>query len=201
MLAGNVVALLSPMIFIPILTYGFGPQNYDWKSMAMIRLADDSDVVKNTDVEGIPVAVGLTPEQNEKEQATLKRASLVAKAVTAAMTLILLVLWPIPLYAESKIFSKSFFTGWVVVGILWLFCSAFTVGLYPLWEGRAGMAYTFKSILKDISGKGKPDPVGRQHEILEGATGSGEGSEGSEAGGNEKERAIESGVLEKQATS
>ena len=97
MLAGNVVALLSPMIFIPILTYGFGPQNYDWKSMAMIRLADDSDVVKNTDVEGIPVAVGLTPEQNEKEQATLKRASLVAKAVTAAMTLILLVLWPIPL--------------------------------------------------------------------------------------------------------
>ena len=28
MLAGNVVALLSPLIFVPVLTYAFGPQNY-----------------------------------------------------------------------------------------------------------------------------------------------------------------------------
>ena len=28
MLAGNVVALLSPLVFVPVLTYTFGPQNY-----------------------------------------------------------------------------------------------------------------------------------------------------------------------------
>lgn len=28
MLAGNVVALLSPLIFVPVLTYALGPQNY-----------------------------------------------------------------------------------------------------------------------------------------------------------------------------
>ena len=61
MLAGNVVALLSPVIFIPVLTLIFGVgklyhllilvsmliamvDNYDWVSMKKIRLVDDSDV-------------------------------------------------------------------------------------------------------------------------------------------------------------
>ena len=165
--------------------------------MALIRLADDSDVVKNTDVEAIPVAMGLSPEQNEKEQVALKRASVIAKVTTAVMTIALLVLWPMPMYSVGYVFSKPFFNGWVVVGILWLFCSSFTVGLFPLWEGRAGMAYTLKSIIRDITGKGKPNSMSRQHEILEGANGSGEGSED---GGIEKEKGIESGILEKQAT-
>jgi Na+/proline symporter len=46
MLAGNVVALLAPVVFIPILTYlpPFKPQNYDWVSMWAIRKGDDHDL-------------------------------------------------------------------------------------------------------------------------------------------------------------
>jgi hypothetical protein len=72
------------------------------------------------------------------------------------MAISFLVLWPMPMYGSSYIFSKKFFTGWVVVGILWMFCSCFTVGLYPLWEGRKTSVRTFKSIYADLMGKQRP---------------------------------------------
>lgn len=156
MLAGNVVALLSPLVFVPVLTYAFGPQNYDYKSMAAIRLGNDEDIAAaaNTDLELIPGVNGMSAAESEAEQKNLTRASLIAKSLTGFMTIALLILWPMPLYGSGYIFSKKFFTGWVSVGILWLFCSSFCVALFPLWEGRHSMARTFKGIVRDLSGKG-----------------------------------------------
>ena len=77
-----------------------------------------------------------------------------------------------PMYGSGYIFSKPFFTGWISVGILWLFCSSFMVGLFPLWEGRHSMARTFKGIFKDLSGKGG---ARRKTQVLEGTDGIGEG--------------------------
>jgi hypothetical protein len=68
------------------------------------------------------------------------------------------------MYGTGYIFSLKFFTGWVVVGIMWIFFSLFgyiypkgvayfSVGLYPLWEGRYAMASTFNAIYRDITGK------------------------------------------------
>lgn len=157
MLAGNVVALLSPLIYIPILTYAFGPQSYDYKSMAQIRLANDLDLVADPELLPSPSPSSSLPSSDPsshliEDQAKLTRASTIAKALTASMTLALLVLWPMPLYGSGYVFSKRFFTGWVVVGILWLFGSAFCVGLYPLWEGRRSMAHTFRGIMRDLKG-------------------------------------------------
>ena len=156
MLAGNVVALLSPLIYIPILTYAFGVQDYDYKSMLLIRLGDDRDLAAaaDLDLEDIPGASISAPVPDlEKEQEKLKRASVIAKSMTGFLTISLIILWPMPMFGTGYVFSKKFFTGWVVVGILWLFCSAFCVGLYPLWEGRGAMAHTFKSIWQDLTGK------------------------------------------------
>src|SRR2546429_77662 len=71
MLAGNVVALLSPLIFIPVLTYGFGADNYDYESMKAIRRGDDTDIAAtaNVDLELIPGERHLTEAQQEEEQA------------------------------------------------------------------------------------------------------------------------------------
>ncbi|KAL9043845.1 MAG: hypothetical protein Q9214_002980 [Letrouitia sp. 1 TL-2023] len=169
MLAGNVVALLSPMIFIPVLTYAFGPQNYDYKSMALIRLGDDSDLAASAhvDLELIPGAAQASDAELLAEKDKLKRAFVIASTMTVIMTLALLVLWPMPMYGSAYVFSKKFFTGWVCVGILWLFFSAFCVGLYPLWEGRHTMAHTFKSIVKDLSGRGKPPMHGRSMDVTD----------------------------------
>ena len=171
MLAGNVVALLSPLIFVPVLTYAFGPQNYDYKSMAAIRLGNDEDIAAaaHTDLELIPGGNGMSAAELEMEQTKLRRASIIAKSLTGFMTIALLILWPMPMYGSGYVFSRKFFTGWVSVGILWLFCSSFCVGLFPLWEGRHSMAGTFKGIVRDLSGRGGANTRGR---VIEGSDGS-----------------------------
>lgn len=157
MLAGNVVALLSPLIFVPVLTFSFGPQNYDYQSMLQIRRGDDGDIAKDNDIdlELVPGAGNITDQDHLVEQVKLKRASFIARTVTALMTVCFLVLWPIPLYGTSYVFSKGFFTAWVSVAMGWLFCSAIGVGLYPLFEGRHSIRHTFKGIVADLAKRTK----------------------------------------------
>lgn len=159
MLAGNVTALLSPVIFVPVLTYALRPDNYDWESMKQIRKGDDHDiaVTANVDLEQIPGERSHSIAESQEEQTKLLRAAKIARVMTVLMTVSLLVLWPMPMYGSSYIFSKPFFTGWVSVGILWLFCSSFAVGVYPLFEGRHTMKRTFMRIVRDITGKEKPN--------------------------------------------
>ncbi|KAF1935558.1 urea active transporter [Clathrospora elynae] len=171
MLAGNVVALLSPLIFVPVLTYALGPQNYDWLSMKAIRKGNDHDLAMaaHVDLERISREQRRAIETETEEQAKLLKASRIARWLTLFMAVAFLVLWPMPMYGSGYIFSKKFFTGWVVVGILWMFCSSFAVGLYPLWEGRKTSIRTLKAIYMDVTGKkGPPKHV----EVTEG-----EGSE------------------------
>ena len=163
MLVGNVVALLSPVVFVPILTYTFGVQRYDWKSMLAIRLGDDKELADaaHVDLEAIPGhRASITHDMVNSpdfvaEQQNLKRSVKVAGGLTVFLAVALLVIWPMPMYGSSYVFSRQFFTGWVVVGIIWLFFSTFCVGLYPLWEGRRSIARVFKAAARDMSGKGK----------------------------------------------
>lgn len=172
MLAGNVAALLSPLVFVPVLTYAFGRQNYDWVSMTLIRVGDDSDIAKSAHID-LELTLGAaeqrrrtsTVEAEAAEQRKLKRAAVIARSMTVAMTLILLILWPMPLYGTGYIFSKKFFTGWVTVGILWLFCSTACVGVFPLWQGRKTMAHTVRSMVLDVRGRYRPTLQGRAEEV------------------------------------
>jgi hypothetical protein len=161
MLAGNVAALLSPIVFIPVLTYALGADNYDWESMKAIRKGDDTDLAAaaHLDPEMVSTLQPVTPEQEEAEQRQLLKAAKTARYLTLFLTVALLVLWPMPMYGSGYVFSKKFFTGWVAVGILWMFCSAACVGVYPVIEGRKTMAHTVKAIFLDITGKKKPYTV------------------------------------------
>ncbi|KAF8848571.1 urea active transporter-like protein [Acephala macrosclerotiorum] len=158
MLAGNVMALLSPLIFTPLFTLIFGLDHYDWKSMAAIRKGDDHDMAAEAhiDLELIPGEHEETAAEYADEQAKLFRASKIAKTMTVVLTLALLVLWPMPMYGSGYIFSKKFFTGWVVVGIMWLIGSLLCVGVFPVFEGRKDLAFTVKAIYLDITGKKHP---------------------------------------------
>ncbi|KAK5409914.1 urea active transporter [Exophiala xenobiotica] len=169
MLAGNVTALLSPLVFVPILTFAFGRQNYDWQSMRAIRRGDDSDIIRRASVsvesDVMPTVTSQSAEQEASEQKKLKKAAIISRSLTAFMTIAMLVLWPMPMYGSGYVFSKKFFTGWVVVGILWLFFSTLCVGVFPLWQGRKTMAHTVKSIILDISGKKHPAIHGRANAV------------------------------------
>jgi len=158
MLAGNVAALLSPLVLTPIFTLIFGVDKYDWASMGAIRKGDDHDLADaaSVDLEQIPGEHNPTSEEFAAEQVKLLRASKIAKTMTVVLTVALLLLWPMPMYGSGYIFSKKFFTGWVVVGIIWLFGSLMCVGIFPVFEGRHALASTVKSIYLDITGKQHP---------------------------------------------
>lgn len=142
MLVGNVVALLSPFIFIPILTYlpPFKPQNYDWVSMASIRKDDSAEEPFDA------------PAAEETRQ--LNRAAKTARVLCVVLALCFIILWPMPLFGTGYVFGREFFTGWVVVGIIWLFCSSGVVVFLPLWQSRRTIAHTVKSVWADVTGKG-----------------------------------------------
>lgn len=161
MLAGNVAALLSPVLFSPILTYTLGSQHYDYKTMLAIRKVDDTDVAAaaQVDLEQIPGGEATTTThqaQEEEEERKLNRAALYSRTLTIAMVLCFLILWPIPMYGSSYVFSKRFFTGWVVVGILWLFVTTFGVVVFPLYEGRESIVRVVRLMGLDlVGGKGR----------------------------------------------
>ncbi|KAL2173937.1 Sodium:solute symporter family-domain-containing protein [Thermothelomyces heterothallicus CBS 202.75] len=168
MLAGNVVALLSPVVLVAIFTLIFGIDKYDWKSMLEIRRADDHELADGAgvDPEEVPGGHVETPAEQAEERKNLERAGKISKTATVIMTLAFLVLWPMPMYGSGYIFSKRFFTGWVTVGIIWIFCSFIGVGLFPVFESRKTLARTVRSIYLDITGKSHPKTIHAQ--VMEG---------------------------------
>ncbi|KAJ9155241.1 Urea transporter [Pleurostoma richardsiae] len=169
MLAGNVVALLSPLLLIPVFTLIFGRDKYDWKSMMDIRKGDDHDLASEAHMD-LEMTLGGHEESTaefEEEQKKLQRAGKISKTVTVIMALSFLVLWPMPMYGSGYIFSKQFFTGWVVVGIIWIFCSLGAVGLFPLYEGRQTLLRTVKYIFLDITGRKHPKTIQGETSVVE----------------------------------
>ncbi|KAI9744532.1 MAG: hypothetical protein M1818_002061 [Claussenomyces sp. TS43310] len=159
MLSGNIVALLSPCVFISIFTLIFGVDHYDWKSMAAIRKGDDADIATaaGVDLELIPGETDTSELEMREEQRKLLKSSHIAKAMTVLLTICFLVLWPFPMFGAKYVFSKPFFTGWVVVGIIWIFFALFAVGIFPVFEGRKSLLHNFRAILLDIRGKWHPN--------------------------------------------
>ena len=168
MLAGNVAALCSPLIFIPVLTFAFGRQNYNWLSMWNIRKVDDSPILRRASVDPerrvssvaihhkAAIKAAAADAESDAEQAKLKKSAVIARSITVFMALALIILWPLPMYGTAYIFTEKFFTGWVSVGIFWLFCSTAAVGIFPLIQGRKTFARTVKSMVLDAFGKWKP---------------------------------------------
>jgi hypothetical protein len=54
------------------------------------------------------------------------------------------------MYGTAYKFSKKFFTGWVIVSLLWAFFSFFGVTIFPIIEGR----HLLLSWARDLFGKG-----------------------------------------------
>jgi urea-proton symporter len=63
--------------------------------------------------------------------------------------LVTIVLWPLPLY-RNYVFTRTFFTGWVVMAIIWHFGAMFAVIIYPLWDGRHDIIVGVKGAWKDL---------------------------------------------------
>jgi hypothetical protein len=143
LMAGNIVALCSP-IFISVILSLIQPDNFTFDSTREIKQVDDSDQGA-----GANVVLTNTPEEEEE----MRKASNFAKVSSLILSLCLYIIWPFSLFGSRYIFSKSFFTGWVVVSLIWTFMSVIAVGIYPVIEARHSLAIIAKEMWKDITGK------------------------------------------------
>lgn len=89
MLTGNVVALLSPMVFIPILTYAFKPQKFNWDLLQVITRADETEEIEaaegQTEGENGQVSVrGDTSDSGNSIEANDREKLAAVKSVTSA---------------------------------------------------------------------------------------------------------------------
>ena len=133
-----------------------------------IRKVDDSAILRHSNVDPerrkssvanhhrAAVKAAAAEAESDAEQAKLKKSALIARSITVFMALALIILWPMPMYGSAYVFSEKFFTGWVSVGIFWLFCSTAAVGIFPLIQGRKTFARTVKSMVLDAFGKWRP---------------------------------------------
>jgi Na+/proline symporter len=92
--------------------------------------------------------------EEEKDMEGLKKAFRFAAISALALTFILIILIPLPLFFSSHgtyptntflaetdkvVYPVQGFTACVVISIIWLFLGGFMVGIYPLWEARKGI--------------------------------------------------------------
>jgi hypothetical protein len=141
MLVGNLVALLSPVILVPAFTL-IKPDAvpYDFVSMRAIEPVDD----------GLGNTHQPTIEETERGISVLKGNSKSARIIAMVLTACLTVIWPWPLYGTSYVFSKPFFTAWVILGIVWMFFSFVIVGLYPIIENYKTISSVCKLMHIDL---------------------------------------------------
>lgn len=67
---------------------------------------------------------------------------------------IMIIAIPLPLFFAQTIYGVRGLEAWVVIGIIWVFCSFIAVVLYPLWESREALVMVGRGLLKDIFGGG-----------------------------------------------
>ncbi|KAL3497121.1 Sodium:solute symporter family-domain-containing protein [Aspergillus germanicus] len=112
--------------------------------------ANEKSVTVSTRLQTSPTQLSLDDIQHPFSEETLKelnRWMKIAWAIFVVLVLVTFVLWPMPLYRDY-IFTKSFFSGWVSVSIVWQFFAFFAVVIYPLYDGRYEIAKGAKGIWK-----------------------------------------------------
>ncbi|KAK1241071.1 hypothetical protein MKX08_001045 [Trichoderma sp. CBMAI-0020] len=101
-----------------------------------------------------PSTLDLDNVQHPFDEATLQelhRWYRIAWIFFVVVVLVTFVAWPMPLY-RNYIFTKSFFSGWTTVAIIWQFLAFFAVVIYPLYDGRHAIAKAYRGVWTAISG-------------------------------------------------
>ncbi|CAO0797362.1 unnamed protein product [Mucor circinelloides] len=167
MMSGNLVALISP-VFVTVIISLIKPDNFNFDATRQIEVVDDTDVTTqvagdfheaNNEVSPYTDAAAHNEKlvNTQEEIDSMNKSSRFAKISSLTLSLILFVLWPLPMFFSKYVFSKSFFTGWVVVSIIWVFMSTFAVGVYPVYEARHTIASMAREMWRDITGKRVPN--------------------------------------------
>jgi SSS family transporter len=141
MLTGNLVSLFSSLLFTVTVSL-LKPDDFDWSRFDALEKV--LDVMDKEDF-----------DPSETDPKKLDDASTFAIRSSVVLTVVLLVLWPIPMYLSGYVFSNAFFTGWVILGLVWTIIAACVVTFYPIVESRKGIIAIVKGMFNDVMGAKK----------------------------------------------
>ena len=96
------------------------PDNYDWKSMAEIKLLED-------DRSGLS-ADDLDPDELVKAKKWIAKAGW-------GFTLLIVVIWPV-LSTPAGVFTKDYFAFWIFIAVIWALVASFIIIALPIWESK-----------------------------------------------------------------
>lgn len=86
---------------------------------------------------------------------SLRSAYKLALLASIILPFVMDFLVPIPMFLSHYVFSKWFFTAWIVISFIWVFSSAFVSCLLPIWESRVVLATLSKQAWSDLTFKRK----------------------------------------------
>jgi hypothetical protein len=165
--AGNMLALTAPIVLTPLVTY-LKPENYDFAKFREIELVDDSAIRDGVSAKppagsekrnDISEAEPGTSSTQEQERADLLRARNIALGAALFIAISMTILWPIPMYGTGYIFSKGFFTGWIVFTFIWGFFGAVTITCFPLWQSRRQIVAFLTAVFGGLSGRKQEEVI------------------------------------------
>jgi hypothetical protein len=178
-LAGNLASIMTGLIVTTVITL-IKPDNFDWEITRAINAvvtdgmrqvdtprdattpelsdAGEKKVAAEPATQPATAASELPPHlapilEEQDDPQTLRRAFKLACISAFLLTFILDFLLPMPMFFSEYIFSKGFFTGWIVVSFIWVFCSSAISCLLPIWETRHSFGALFKKIGADFGKK------------------------------------------------
>jgi len=134
MLYGNVVAILSSGLICVVVSLA-QRKVYDWKEMNTHMNIVEADMSEKIKAE---IA------QRQQDEETLKKAYKFSLKGGGILTIICVVLWPLPLYFSGYVFDLGFYSMWVGIAIVWVSVAAFTIICMPIYEARQGFAKVFR---------------------------------------------------------
>lgn len=95
-------------------------------------------------IDAKPAKPRLQSESDSPE--SLRRAFKIACIASFVLTFILDFLLPMPMFFSHYVFSKGFFTAWVVISFLWVFVSSAISCFLPVWETRSFWSELYQKI-------------------------------------------------------
>ena len=132
LLAGNLASILTSLA-ITVIGSLFRPENFNFSKLKHEIIVVDEKIRKR-----------LEKETNEK---SLRNASRFSKQYGLTLTLILVVVWPIPLFFSNYVFTETVYTVWVWVAILWAAAAASIIWILPIIQSRDGIFHVMKNIV------------------------------------------------------
>ena len=130
MLYGNVVAILSSGLICVVISLAQN-KKYDWATLNPKMQIVEADMTEQVKAE---IA------KAEQDEETLKKAYKFSLKGGGILTIICVVIWPLPLYFSGYVFDIAFYGMWVGIAIVWVSIAAFCIICIPIWEARGGFA-------------------------------------------------------------